>query len=71
MKCLLHNVTVQYVNKSISSIVKVKVLTDKNLLMFLALKTAQFLSSRDVVLWTELITNKGFSEKTTCPAIPN
>ena len=60
------------VNKSI---VNFKVLINKNLVMFLALKTAQFLSrngqapgtkfyclisSRDVVLWTELITKKGF-----------
>ena len=79
----LHNFTVQYINKSI---VNVKVLKNKNLVMFLALKTAQLLSrngqgtgtrfycaisSRDVVLWTELITKKGFWGKTTCPAILN
>ena len=66
-----HNFTVQYVNKSIEN---VKVLPNKNLVMFLALKTAQFLSrngqetgmnlycaisSRDVVLWIEFY-HEGF-----------
>ena len=37
----LHNFTVQYVNKSI---VNVKVLVNKNLFMFLVLKTTQCLS---------------------------
>ena len=37
----LHNFTIQYVNKPI---VKVEVLLNKNLVMFLAQKTAQFLS---------------------------
>ena len=41
MNFVLHNITVQYVNKSI---VNVKVLLNKNLVMFLALKTTQFLS---------------------------
>ena len=79
----LYNFTIQYVNKSI---VNVKVLTNKDLVIFLALKTAHFLSrngqetgtrvycaisSRDVVLWTELFTKKGFWGKTTCRAILN
>ena len=87
MKCIwseffLHNFIVQYVNISIENI---KVLSNKNLVMFLVLKTAQFLSrngeetgtnlycaisSRDVLLWTELITT-GFWGKTTCRAILN
>ena len=41
MNSFLHDFTVQYVNKSI---VNVKVLLNKNLAMFLALKTTQFLS---------------------------
>ena len=79
----LHNFTFQYVNKSI---VNAKVLLSKNLVMFLALKTTYFfvkkwsggwddiycsISSCDVVLWTELITKKGFWGKTTCQAILN
>ena len=83
MTFFLHNFTIQYINKSI---VNVTVLKNKNLVMFLALKTAQLLSrngqgtgtrfycaisSRDVVLWTELIMKKGFWGKTTCPAILN
>ena len=70
MNFFLHNFTVQYVKKSID----VKVLPNKNFVMFLVLKTAQVLSrngqetgtslycaisSCDIVLWTELIT-KGF-----------
>ena len=59
----MHNFTVQHVNKSIEN---VKVLPNKSLVMFLALKTAQFLigqetgmslyfaiSYRDALLWTE------------------
>ena len=67
MNSFLHDFTVQYVNKSI---VNVKVLLNKNLVVLLALKTSQFLSrngqeagtisSCDAVLWTELIAKKGF-----------
>ena len=70
MNFFLHNFIVQYINKSI---VNIKVLLNKNLVMFLVLKTTQFcqemvrilgrvllFNSCDVVLWTELITKKGF-----------
>ena len=71
-----------YVNKSI---VNVKVLLNKNLVIFLALKTAQILSkwsggwdkfycsisSWDVVLWTKLISKRGLWGKKTCRAILN
>ena len=70
----LHNFTVQYVNKSI---VNVKVLLNKNLVLFLALKIIQFLSRNGQDTGTSyivkfhpvtLITQKGFWGKTTCRA---
>ena len=48
----LHNFTVQYVNKSI---VNVKVLLSKNLVMFLALKTTSFLSQNGQEAGTRFI----------------
>ena len=52
MKCIFwYNFTVQYVNKSTEN---VKVLPSKNLVMFLALKTAQFLSRKGQETGTSL-----------------
>ena len=55
MKCIfLHNFTVQYVNKSI---VNVKVLRNTNLVVILALETAQFLSKNSQETWTSFLCN--------------
>ena len=79
----LHNFTVQYVNKSI---VNIEVPLSKNLVMFIGAENYLIfvkkwsggwdeiycsISTCDVVLWTELITIKGFWGKTTCRAILN
>ena len=76
-RIFLHHFTVQYINRSV---VNVKVLKSENVVMVLVLKTAQLLlrngqetgtrfhcaiSSRDVVLWSELIrrSEKRFGER--------
>ena len=70
----LQNFTVQYVNKLV---VNVKVKCHWKLLSFCQ-KNGQETGTNllynltcDIVLWTELITKKGFLGKTTCPASLN